>query len=127
VAGAILIAACGGSASVDPTAAPTPVPSPAAATPPPVTAVTITAAGVSPVEITVAAGTQVSFTNNDTAPHDVAGGPDLEHPDCREIDAVGFLVPGQTKRTAPLTTVRTCDYHDHQNHSPVFNGRIVIR
>jgi plastocyanin len=121
----LLLAGCGGSAATDPVPSPTPVPIPTPA--PAVTAVTITAAGVSPTEIAVPAGTQVAFTNNDTAPHDVAGGADIEHPDCREIDAVGFLVPGQTKRTAPLATVRTCDYHDHQNHSPVFNGRIVVR
>jgi plastocyanin len=87
--------------------------------------VTITAAGVSPQDITVDAGTQLAFTNNDIAPHDIAGGPDPAHPDCHEIDAVGFLTPGQTKRTGTLT--RTCDYHDHGNHSPIFTGRIIVR
>ncbi len=82
---------------------------------------------MSPAEVTIPAGGQVTFINNDTQPHDVAGGPDIEHPDCREIDAVGFLTPGQSRQTAVLTIVRTCDYHDHSNHSPIFSGRIIIR
>ena len=130
-AGVLLFAACSSSVSpaspaptaVTPTPTPTPTPAPAAG---PVR-VTITSAGVNPAEVTIDAGAQVTFINNDTQPHDVAGGPDLEHPDCREIDAVGFLSPGQSRQTAPLPTVRTCDYHDHSNHSPVFNGRIIIR
>jgi len=65
--------------------------------------------------------------NNDTIPHDVAGGPDPATPDCREIDAVGFLTPGQSRQTAALPPARTCEYHDHGFHSPLFNGRIVIR
>ena len=75
----------------------------------------------------VAAGERVTFINNDMQPHDIAGGPDPATPDCREIDAVGFLVPGQSRQTAPLPVARTCDYHDHQNHAPIFTGRIVIR
>jgi hypothetical protein len=75
----------------------------------------------------VAVGERVTFINNDVQPHDIAGGPDPATPDCREIDAVGFLVPGQSRQTAPLPIARTCDYHDHQNHAPIFTGRIVIR
>jgi len=48
------------------------------------------------------------------------------HRHCLEI-AVGFLTPGQSKQTSRLTTVRTCDYHDHSFHALNFNGRIVIR
>jgi plastocyanin len=118
---ALLAAACGsyappGSASA-PTAPSAPVP----------TTVTITVSGVSPKEVTVAVGGRVTFVNNDTIPHDVAGGPDPANPDCREIDAVGFLTPGQSRQTAPLPSARTCEYHDHGFHSPLFNGRIVVR
>lgn len=120
----LVLTACGGAATGSAPAAPSPAPvsAPAPAAP---TSVTISAAGLNPQEITVDAGTQLAFTNNDIAPHDVAGGPDPAHPDCREIDEVGFLTPGQTKRTGVLT--RTCDYHDHSNHAPIFNGRIVVR
>ena len=87
----------------------------------------IAASGMTPAELTVAVGTQVTFVNNDIQPHDMAGGVDPQHPDCPEIDAVGFLVSGQSRQTRPLLTARTCDYHDHSFHSTLFNGRIVIR
>jgi plastocyanin len=82
---------------------------------------------VNPREITVAVGDQVTFVNNDMQPHDTAGGSDPATRDCPEIDAVGFLLPGQSRQTAPMRSARTCDYHDHMNHSPIFNGRIFIR
>jgi plastocyanin len=89
--------------------------------------VTILPTGVSPREITVNVGDRVTFINNDVQPHDTAGGPDPSTPDCPQIDAVGFLLPGQSRQTAPLTVARFCDYHDHSNHAPIFNGRIIIR
>ncbi len=119
----LFAAACG---SVSTPASPTPPPagSPPASGPP---TVTITATGVSPREVSVAVGGTVTFVNRDIIPHDVAGGPDPATPDCREIDAVGFLAPGQIRQTAPLPTARICEYHDHGYHSPLFNGRIIIR
>jgi plastocyanin len=81
-----------------------------------------------PFEATVAVGGRVTFVNNDNVPHDIQGGLDPEHPDCSEIDIVGFLTPGQSRQTSPLTTERTCEYHDHtrdEHHG--FGGRIVIR
>lgn len=80
-----------------------------------------------PTELTVAVGSRVTFVNNDVIPHDIAGGPDPANPDCHEIDAAGFLTPGQSRQTAPLPVARDCDYHDHSFHSPVFTGRILIR
>ena len=121
---AALAVACGSSSPAAPSPAPVAVPPTAPAGPP---TVTITAAGVNPREISIAAGSRVTFVNNDSVPHDVAGGPDPATPDCREIDAVGFLTPGQSKQTLPLPVARTCEYHDHGFHSPLFNGRIVIR
>ena len=50
-------------------------------------------------------GTGSHSVNSDSLPHDVQGGPDPEHPDCREIDAVGFLTPGQSRSTNPLTAI----------------------
>src|SRR5690242_8639549 len=73
------------------TAAPVPAPAPAG---PPLTAtITITPKGMDPVDVTIAAGGRVTFTNTDNEPHDVQGGVDVDHPDCHEIDAVGFLTP----------------------------------
>jgi len=77
-----------------------------------------------PFEATVAAGGRVTFVNNDNVPHDIQGGPDPDHRDCPEIDAVGFLTPGQSRQTAAL---RTCDYHDHAHAEHAFGGRIIVR
>ena len=75
----------------------------------------------------MAVGGRVTFVNKDTIAHDIMGGPDPARPDCHEIDAVGFLTPGQSGQTAPLLNVRTCDYHDHFFHSVTFTGKIVIQ
>lgn len=117
-----LSTACGSSSGPTTPSSPNPPPGPSG---PPT--VTIRATGVTPREITVAVGERVLFVNSDTVPHDVAGGPEPARPDCLEIDAVGFLTPGQARQTAPLPVARTCDYHDHGFHSPLFNGRIIIR
>jgi plastocyanin len=118
--------ACGGSSSSSeaPTPPTAPTPAPVA---PVVPTVSILPSGVTPREIAVAVGDRVTFVNNDVQPHDTAGGPDPATPDCPEIDAVGFLLPGQSRQTAPMKSARTCDYHDHGNHAAIFNGRIVIR
>jgi plastocyanin len=121
----VMFAVACGSDSGRTATSPSPTPAPGPAPVPP--RVTITSKGVDPASITVAVGTRVTFVNNDTIPHDVAGGPDPFHPDCPQIDAVGFLTPGQSRQTDPLPQARTCEYHDHAFHSTLFNGRIVIQ
>ena len=122
IALAIVMSSCGGESSAP--ASPTSPTLPAPVDPP---IVTIAATGVNPLQLIVAVGDRVTFINNDSQPHEIAGGPDPATPDCREIDAVGFLAPGQSRQTAPLPVARTCDYHDHNNHSRVFTGRLLIR
>ena len=124
VALAIGVSACGGGSAPSPAATPS---GPSPAPQPVIPTITIRSTGVAPRELTVAVGDRVTFINNDSQPHDPAGGPDPANPDCREIDAVGFLVPGQSRQTSPLPVARTCDFHDHSNHDPIFNGRIIIR
>ena len=80
---------------------------------------------MNPKEITIEAGGRVTFINTDRIPHDIAGGPDLTTHECPEIDEVGFLTPGRSGQTAPL--MRTCDFHDHNFHSPIFTGKIHVR
>lgn len=81
-----------------------------------------------PYEATVVAGGRVTFVNRDLVVHDIQGGIDPDHRDCPEIDIVGFLQPGQSRATEPLTIARSCDYHDHTEHDHHgFSGRIVIR
>ena len=89
---------------------------------------TITAGGLSPLEITIAVGQRVMFVNNDMRNHDLVGGIDPAHPDCPEIEVGGFLTPGQRRETAAFTTAKTCDYHDHTALGvPGFVGKIIIQ
>jgi plastocyanin len=74
--------------------------------------ITITAAGVSPKNVTVAPGSRVTFVNNDNRPHDMSSDPHPAHTDCPEIN-VGFITAGQSGTTQNLNTVRTCGFHDH--------------
>jgi plastocyanin len=89
--------------------------------------VTITAAGVSPREVRIRAGSRVTFVNNDTRSHNIASDPHPEHTDCREINQVGFLQPGQSRETGNFVTPRTCGYHDHDLPTvDSLRGRIVV-
>jgi hypothetical protein len=128
--GALTVSACSGgatpstpSAPTPPVSTPAPAPTPTPSGPP---TITITAAGMTPLELTIAVGQRVTFVNNDVRTHDVVGGVDPSHPECPEI--LQFLVPGQRNDTAVFTTARTCEYHDHtQLGVPAFQGRIIIR
>ena len=92
------------------------------------TTITITTNGVSPVAIAIAPGTQVTFVNNDTRNHNVTSDPHPDHTDCPSINQVGVLVPGQSRQTGNLNTVRTCGYHDHDDpENSRWKGTITIR
>lgn len=124
----LLLLACGsGSGLPSAVTAPSPVPAPAPSAPAASATVTITSKGVSPAEVTVALGGAVTFINTDAQPHDLAGGLDPQHPDCPEIDAVGFLSPGQQRTTRPFLVARTCAFHDHSFHADTMNGRIIVQ
>ncbi len=89
---------------------------------------TITASGVSPQTVTIAAGGRVTFVNNDSRSHDMSSDPHPDHTDCPAIGTVGFLSPGQTKATANLTVVRRCGFHDHnQPDTASLRGTIIIQ
>jgi plastocyanin len=89
---------------------------------------TLTSAGVTPKELTVSPGTRVQFVNSDTRNHEMNSDPHPTHGDCPEIDAVGFLTPGQSRETGTLNTTRTCGFHDHNLFpEPQWQGRIVVR
>jgi plastocyanin len=115
--GAVCVASCGGGSN-SPT---TPAPNPSQPT------ITITAAGVSPRELTVAPGTRVLFINEDQRRHDMASDPHPEHDDCPDI-SVGLLTTGQRRETRNLVTTGTCGFHDHENpDNQALKGRIIIR
>ena len=89
--------------------------------------ITITAAGVSPKTITVAAGSRVTFVNNDSRPHDMNSDPHPEHTNCPEIN-VGFIAAGASGTTQNLTRARSCGYHDHnQPEVAALQGTIIIQ
>jgi plastocyanin len=89
--------------------------------------ITITAAGASPRDVTVTAGSRVTFVNNDNRPHDMSSNPHPEHTDCPAV-TVGFVQPGQSATTQNLNTVRTCGYHDHNQPDVVaLQGTIRIQ
>lgn len=93
------------------------------------TTITITSSGVSPKTLTVARGTQVTFINNSSVPHEMNSDPHPSHTDCPEINSVGFLAAGgQSKQTGNLNTARTCGYHDHQREfDTTLQGTITIQ
>src|SRR5215210_2053980 len=91
---------------------------------------TITAAGVSPKEFTVTAGTRVLFVNSDARRHDMASDPHPEHDaeGCGGLNSVGALSPGQSRETGNMVTAGTCGFHDHDSpENAALKGRIVVR
>lgn len=90
--------------------------------------VTISANGVNPRTLMVTRGTQVTFVNDDSRTHEMNSDPHPTHGECPEIDAVGFLAPGQRKQTGNLNTIRTCGFHDHdQPTNRALQGAIAVQ
>jgi plastocyanin len=116
-AGALLLAAACSSSNTSPSS-------------PPVagTTITITASGVSPKNLQVSPGSQVTFVNNDRINHEMNSDPHPEHTECPAINQVGVLVPGQMKQTGNLNVVKACGYHDHQDsENPAWKGTITVQ
>ena len=92
------------------------------------TTITITSSGVSPKNLLVSPGTQVTFVNNDSRAHTMNSDPHPEHGDCPAVNNVGFLNPGQSRQTGNLNVVRACGYHDHDLPSSTsLQGTITTR
>ena len=90
--------------------------------------VTITSSGVSPKNVTVARGAQVTFLNSNNRPHEITSDPHPEHSDCPQINQVGVIQPGNSRQTGNLDTVRTCGFHDNnQPSNSTFQGSIRIQ
>ena len=119
--------ACGGGGSsssggTTPTSPTTPP-----ANPTTTTTITIANNAVSPKNIIVKQGSQVTFVNNDNQPHDMESDPHPEHTDCPAIAQAGFLSPGQSRQTGNLNTIRVCGFHDHNQPSvSALEGSITI-
>jgi len=70
---------------------------------------------VTPRDVTVAAGSRVTFTNNHNTLHQMASDPHPEHTLCQSLNTVGTLTPGQSGTSSNLNTPMVCTYHDHIN------------
>ena len=90
--------------------------------------ITITSGGVSPRAVTVAAGSRVTFVNNDSRPHEPASDPHPSHGSCPPLDQVGTIGAGQSRASGNLNTPGVCRYHDHLNDTNTnFNGTITVQ
>ena len=92
------------------------------------TTITISGGAVCPQNITVPRGTQVTFVNQDNVVHEMTSDPHPEHTDCRELNQVGNLQPGQSRQSGNLNTVRRCGFHDHlRDNVAALRGSITIQ
>ena len=124
---ALFAPACGGGGASSPTNHVSP-PSTTQPASPSAATVTIAAAGVSPQQVEIPVGGRVTFTNNDTAFHEMYSNPHPAHTDCPPMNDVGPLSPGQSRQTGAFTVARTCGYHDHgQPTNAALQGTIVIK
>lgn len=130
IGGVALCVGCGGdspSTPISPSPSPTPTPTPG---PPPLTATVVIGSNNTfvPAEVTIAVGGRVTFVNQNNRAHDITSDPLHLHTDCPPIIDVGFIVPGQTKQTGPLTVARVCGFHDHmQETNSDLHGRIIVQ
>lgn len=83
---------------------------------------------LTPSQITISQGSRVLFVNNDSRSHQMFSDPHPEHTDCPELDQVGLLLPGQSRESGNLVTVRTCGVHNHGEPDNLsLRGHIVIQ
>jgi len=87
-----------------------------------------TSSAVSPSQVTISPGQSVTFTNNDTRPHDMTSDPHPTHTACPSIGNVSVLQAGQSKTTFGFASAGTCGFHDHNNpDNSALTGRVVIQ
>jgi hypothetical protein len=87
----------------------------------------VTANGVTASGTTLASGGTITWVNSDNRVHDMSSDPHPQHTDCPGLNA-GDLNPGQQRTVGPITTVRSCGYHDHLNPgSTTLQGRITVQ
>lgn len=135
IAVAVMAAACGGGGSSNNPSSPSP---PAGggggggggggSNPPPnAITLTVTSNGVTASSTTLAVGGTITWVNSDNRVHDMSSDPHPQHSDCPGI-TTGDLQPGQQRTVGPVTTARSCGYHDHLNPgSTELMGRITVQ
>ena len=68
---------------------------------------------VTPKTVSIRPGQVVTFVNKDAKEHSMFSNPHPVHTDCRSMNAVGKLTPGQSRNTATFQNVENCGFHDH--------------
>jgi plastocyanin len=120
-AGAVWLFACGGADYGGSGGGGGPTPPPPSAG-----AVALTASGVDPKALTLAAGSTVVFTNNDSAAHEIASNPHPGHTQCPELN-LGALSPGESRTMTIAAHDQPCGFHDHMNpDNAAFHGTITV-
>ena len=80
--------------------------------------ITIDATGnATPKDVTVPAGSRVTFTNNHSSVHQMSSDPHPTHTLCPALNSVDFINPGQSRTSGNLNTPMVCTYHDHINET----------
>lgn len=88
---------------------------------------TLTSDGVSPKQARVYQGSRVVFIDHDVNIHEIRSDPLHLHTDCPELNAIGYIVTGQSLASDPLEHVRGCGFHDHVNDSDArFHGTVWV-
>ncbi|HKY21383.1 MAG TPA: hypothetical protein VJM31_09205 [Vicinamibacterales bacterium] len=102
--------------------------SPSAGTGPAGATLTIGADGaIAPKTVTIRPGQVVQFVNKDSKEHLMFSNPHPVHSDCRPINAVGKLLPGESRNTANFEDVKTCAFHDHSDaRNTALHGSITV-
>jgi plastocyanin len=68
--------------------------------------ITLTANGVSDAARRIPNGTAVRFTNNDSVTHQILSTPHGAHTECRGLNQIDTLAPGQSRDSAALSGSR---------------------
>ena len=95
-------------------------------TAPATASVSITSSGPSPATITVSAGTVLTWTNDDTKPHQIAADPHPSNDSIPGFESDTSLLPGDSLSFA-FEDQGLYTYHDHLNPlDRIWQGRVVV-
>ncbi len=104
----------------------TPAPAPTTQTTQPTAEVSITKDGLTPATIKVDTGTQVTWTNNDTKPHQVSADPHPLHDTIEGFDSDNVLQPGDSL-SFTFETPGTYQVHDHLDYlDKTYHGTVEV-
>lgn len=91
-------------------------------------AISITSSGLSPNAVTITAGQSVTFTNNDSAAHEIVSAPVPTYDDCPAINRISRLDPGESVQTGALSESRSCGFLDLLSIDDArWQGTIVVQ